>query len=68
MTPVPRHQFPIHVKGKTIWKEIFNSDVKDFWGSGNVYNQEVQSISVDSKNQLHEIQLELPPLAAIALK
>jgi 1,4-alpha-glucan branching enzyme len=68
MTPVPRHQFPIHVKGKTIWKEIFNTDVKDFWGSGNVYNQEVQSISVDSANQLHEIQLELPPLAAIVLK
>ena len=68
MTPVPRHRFPIHVQGKTIWKEIFNSDAKDFWGSGNIYNQEVQSISVDGMHYLHEIQLELPPLAAIALK
>ena len=68
MTPVPRHQFPIHVQGKTIWKEIFNSDAKAFWGSGNVCNQEVHSISVNGANHLHEIQLELPPLAVIVLK
>jgi 1,4-alpha-glucan branching enzyme len=68
MTPVPRHQFPIHIQGKTIWKEIFNSDAKAFWGSGNICNQEVHSISVNGVNHLHEIQLELPPLAAIVLK
>jgi len=68
MTPVPRHQFPIRVKGKTIWKEIFNSDDQAFWGSGNVKNQNIQCISVDGTNQLQEIQLELPPLAAVVLK
>jgi 1,4-alpha-glucan branching enzyme len=56
------------VKGKTIWKEIFNSDDQAFWGSGNVKNQNIQCISVDGTNQLQEIQLELPPLAAVVLK
>jgi len=68
MTPVPRHQFPIRVKGKTIWMEIFNSDDQAFWGSGNVNNQNVQCALLDNTNQLMEIHLELPPLAAVVLK
>jgi 1,4-alpha-glucan branching enzyme len=68
MTPVPRHQFPIRVQGKTIWKEIFNSDDHAFWGSGDVKNQNIQCVLVDGANQLQEIQLELPPLAAVVLK
>jgi len=68
MTPIPRHQFPIHVEGKTIWKEIFNSDAKAFWGTGDVYNQEIQAKWVDETNQVQVIMLELPPLAAIVFK
>jgi 1,4-alpha-glucan branching enzyme len=68
MTPVPRHQCPIHVNGKTIWKEIFNSDSKAFWGSGVVYNQEVHALSANEPNNGCFLQLELPPLAAIVLK
>ena len=68
MTPVPRHQFPIQVQGKTIWKEIFNSDDQVFWGSGNVNNQNVPCALLDGTNQLIEIHLELPPLAAVVLK
>jgi 1,4-alpha-glucan branching enzyme len=67
MTPVPRHQCPIHVNGKSIWKEIFNSDAKAFWGSGDVYNQEVH-VSANEPNNGCFLQLELPPLAAIVLK
>ena len=68
MTPVPRHQCPIHVNGKSIWKEIFNSDAKAFWGSGDVYNQEVHALSANEPNNGCFLQLELPPLAAIVLK
>jgi len=68
MTPVPRHQCPFHVNGKTIWKEIFNSDSKAFWGSGVVYNQEVHALSANEPNNGCFLQLELPPLAAIVLK
>ena len=68
MTPVPRHQFSIRVEGKTIWKEIFNSDDQAFWGSGNVNNQNVRCALLDGTNQLMELHLELPPLAAVVLK
>jgi 1,4-alpha-glucan branching enzyme len=68
MTPVPRHQFPIRVEGKTIWNEIFNSDDQAFWGSGDQKNQNIQFILLDGTKQSMEIHLELPPLAAIVLK
>ncbi len=68
MTPVPRHQFPIHVAGKTIWKEIFNSDDKAYWGVGDLFNKEVKGVSVDGTNDWKLLQLELPALSAIVLK
>lgn len=68
MTPVPRHQVPIHVYGKTSWKEIFNSDAKAFWGTGNVNNKGVKGVSVDGTNEWQVLHLDLPPLAAIVLK
>jgi 1,4-alpha-glucan branching enzyme len=68
MTPVPRHQFPIHVAGKTIWKEIFNSDDKAFWGVGDLFNKEVKGVSVDGTNDWKLLTLELPALSAIVLK
>jgi 1,4-alpha-glucan branching enzyme len=68
MTPVPRHQFPIHVAGKSIWKEIFNSDDKAYWGVGDLFNKEVKGVSVDGTNDWKLLQLELPALSAIVLK
>jgi 1,4-alpha-glucan branching enzyme len=68
MTPIPRHRFPIRVQGKTIWKEIFNSDDHAFWGTGDLNNQNIDCELVDGSNQLLEIHLELPPLAAVVLK
>lgn len=68
MTPVPRHQVPIHVYGKNKWKEIFNSDAKAFWGTGNINNIDVKGVSVDGTNEWQVLHLDLPPLAAIVLK
>ena len=68
MTPVPRHQVPIHVYGKTNWKEIFNSDAHAFWGTGNVNNNHVKGVSVDGTNEWQVLYLDLPPLAAIVFK
>jgi 1,4-alpha-glucan branching enzyme len=68
MTPVPRHQVPIHVYGKTNWKEIFNSDAQAFWGTGNVNNNYVKGVSVDGTNEWQVLYLDLPPLAAIVFK
>ena len=68
MTPVPRHQFPIYVAGKSIWKEIFNSDDKAYWGVGDLFNKEVKGVAVDGTNDWKLLQLELPALSAIVLK
>jgi len=68
MTPVPRHQFPIHVRGKSNWKEVFNSDAKAYWGTGEVNNQTLQGVSVDASSDWYAFYLTLPPLAAVVFK
>jgi 1,4-alpha-glucan branching enzyme len=67
-TPVVRHNWKITVQGKTSWQEIFNSDAKEFWGTGVVYNPLVPCVCVDTKNNWHELTLQLPALSAVVLK
>ena len=67
MTPVPRHQFPIHVQGKKVWSEIFNSDAKKFWGAGDLTNLSIQVIPQDEKGDWNQLLLNLPALSAIVL-
>ena len=67
-TPVPRHDFPIHVHGNKPWKEIFNSDDKSFWGVGDLYNKKVQMEPQDDKLEWFKLILQLPALSAVVLK
>lgn len=67
MTPVPRHQFPIHVQGKKVWSEIFNSDSKKLWGAGDLTNTGIQVIPQDEKGDWNQLLLNLPALSAIVL-
>ena len=67
MTPVPRHQFPIHVQGKKVWSEIFNSDEKIFWGAGDLTNTSIVLHPQDEKGEWSQLLLNLPALSAIVL-
>jgi 1,4-alpha-glucan branching enzyme len=67
MTPVPRHDFPIHLYGNKQWKEIFNSDEKSFWGVSDLYNIDIQMESQDDKNEWYKLTLQLPALSAIVI-
>ncbi len=67
MTPVPRHDFPIHLYGKKQWKEIFNSDEKIFWGVGDLYNIDIQMEPQDEKEEWYKLNLQLPALSAIVI-
>jgi 1,4-alpha-glucan branching enzyme len=67
MTPVPRHDFPIHLYGKKQWKEIFNSDEKHFWGVGDLYNIDIQIEPQDEKEEWYKLNLQLPALSAIVI-
>jgi len=67
MTTVPRHQFPIHIQGKKVWSEIFNSDAKKFWGAGDLTNTSIELHPQDEKGEWSQLLLNLPALSAIVL-
>ena len=68
MTPVVRHDWEVHVQGKSKWKEIFNSDSKEFWGTGDVYNPEIKVEVTDKESKWYKIKVHLPALSAVVLK
>jgi 1,4-alpha-glucan branching enzyme len=68
MTPVVRRDWKIFARGKASWKEIFNSDDKKYWGTGDVFNPHPGLHMVDKKEKLYEINIHLPPLGAVVLK
>jgi 1,4-alpha-glucan branching enzyme len=68
MTPVPRFNFEVIVRDKKNWEEIFNSDSKKYWGTGDVYNPEVISEVIDKDEKLFKLIINLPPLAGIILR
>ena len=68
MTPVLRRDWKIYASGKSVWKEIFNSDAKKYWGTGDVYNPEISVNLVNKKDKVFEINLHLPPLGAVIIK
>lgn len=68
MTPVARHDWKIYVHGKPHWKEIFNSDHKKYWGSGDVFNPSLEVKMVDKKKRIFEINVHLPALGAVILQ
>jgi 1,4-alpha-glucan branching enzyme len=68
MTPEVRNDWKIEVRGKAEWKEIFNSDDKKYWGTGNVFNPEPLITVKNKKEMICELTVHLPPLAGIILK
>ncbi len=68
VTNFPKENFALQVKGKPAWKELFNSDDLKYWGSGKYMNPHINGKDVDKKKRISEINLNIPPLAAIVLK
>ncbi len=68
VTPVVRHDWEIFVHGKGKWKEVFNSNATEYWGTGDVFNPTISSKLVDKPSQCYQIKLNLPALGAIVLK
>lgn len=66
-TPVVRRDWKLRVKGKAVWKEVFNSDNTKYWGTGNVFNPSPQVKLVDKKALIYEINVHLPALGAVIL-
>jgi 1,4-alpha-glucan branching enzyme len=68
MTPVIRRDWKVYTHGKPVWKEILNSDHRQYWGTGDVYNPDPRVELVDKKKDIYEINVHLPPLGALVLK
>lgn len=68
VTQHPKRNWKTTVKGKSSWKEIFNSDDTSFWGSGEYMNQHIISNVVDKKKKLYEINFDVPALATMIFR
>ena len=68
LTPVVRRDWTVFAFGKKQWKEIFNSDLKKYWGTGDVYNPNIVVTPVEETEDLYRLTVHLPALAAIVLK
>jgi 1,4-alpha-glucan branching enzyme len=68
LTPIPRENYRIGVPTEGNWKEIFNSDDRNFGGS-NVKNPEnMKSSKMPMHRQDYSIAVTLPPMGVIYLK
>ncbi|NCU04673.1 MAG: 1,4-alpha-glucan branching protein GlgB, partial [Chitinophagaceae bacterium] len=68
MTPVVRNDWSVHVQGKKNWSEIFNSNEAKYWGTGDVFNPQIEAKVVDEEAGWYELSLNLPALGAILLR
>ncbi len=68
VTPVVRNDWEIHVYGKSEWKEIFNSNDKAFWGTGDVFNPEIKAELVSEDDKWYKLKVQLPALGAVVLR
>ena len=68
MTPVPRENYKMGVPRKGKLKEMFNSNLKKYFGSGE-YKNKVQSTKPESwQFRDNSIDVNIPPLGAVVLK
>jgi 1,4-alpha-glucan branching enzyme len=68
LTPVPRHNYRIGAPRGGHWKEILNSDAKDYGGSGQGNIGGVEAAPIRYQGRSHLLNLTLPPLAALFFK
>jgi 1,4-alpha-glucan branching enzyme len=68
LTPIARYDWKVYTHGKSQWREIFNSDAKHYWGTGDVFNPEITTTRLDKNDNMYEINVHLPSLGAIVLK
>jgi 1,4-alpha-glucan branching enzyme len=64
-TPVPRPNVRIGVPHAGRWRELFNSDAREYGGSGHGNLGGVDSVPIPFHGRRHSIVVSLPPLGAV---
>ena len=67
-TPLPRHNYRVGVPHSGYWREILNSDAKEYGGSGHGNFGGMETSPIPYHGRQHSINLTLPPLGVIFLK
>jgi 1,4-alpha-glucan branching enzyme len=67
-TPMPRENFLVGVPARGLWRELINTDAKDYGGAGWGNLGAVESVPVSSHGRVESLSLTLPPLSTIVLK
>jgi 1,4-alpha-glucan branching enzyme len=62
-TPVPRTGYRVGVPAGGYWKELLNSDGKEYWGSGLGNSGGLAADPIPAHGRAHSLNLVLPPLA-----
>jgi 1,4-alpha-glucan branching enzyme len=67
-TPVPRMNYRLGIPKGGIWREILNSDARDYAGSGQGNMGAIEAAPISSHGRPYALNVVLPPLGAIFLK
>ena len=67
-TPVVREGYKIGVPFNGKWKEVLNSDAKEYGGTGDHKNAKVKTVKEDWDGQPYSMELLLPPLSVVILE
>jgi 1,4-alpha-glucan branching enzyme len=67
-TPVPRDNFLVGVPERGLWREVINTDARDYGGAGWGNLGAVQSVPVGSHGRVESLSLALPPLSTLVLR
>lgn len=68
MTPIPREDYRIGLPKQGTLKEIFNSDLKSYNGTGEYQNKTLKSEKKDWQYRKHSVAITIPPLGMVAFK
>ena len=68
MTPVPRDSYRIGLPKLGKLKEVYNSDLKKFGGSGNYKNSNITAQKKEWNFRKYSTEINIPPLGMVILK
>jgi 1,4-alpha-glucan branching enzyme len=68
MTPVPRENYRMGIPRKGKLKEVFNSDLKKYFGSGNYKNKMKTSEAEPWQFRDNSVEINIPPLGMLVFK
>jgi 1,4-alpha-glucan branching enzyme len=67
-TPVPRHCYRVGAPRAGFWREVLNTDAREYGGSGLGNLGGLGTIPIACHGRAQSLDLVLPPLAVVALK